>query len=36
MGDERKEQAQRIRAARDWLDEAGDSLEQGEDVKGDL
>ncbi len=36
MGDERKEQAQRIRAARDWLDEAGDSLEQGADINGDL
>ena len=36
MGEDRKQQAQRIRAARDWLDEAGESLEQGADIKGDL
>ena len=36
VGEDRKQQAQRIRAARDWLDEAGDSLEQGAGLKGDL
>lgn len=36
MEDEREQQAQRIRAARDWLEEAGESLEQGKGVKGDL
>lgn len=36
MREDRKQQAQRIRAARDWLDEAGDSLERGADLKGDL
>ena len=36
MGEDRKQQAQRIRAARDWLDEADASLSEGSGIRGDL